>query len=164
VSTGSGDPSGHPSRRWQDVPVRLPPARDLLLGLPVALLAGVAIGVLGSFKHQVGISAATGAGFPIGLVLALTMVAVVLAALRVAFETRVWSIAAAAGIVLAVTVLSNRGPGGSAVVLANYAGVVWTVAPAILAAVVLGMPRLGRRRGSRAPDGILDTPPEGDAT
>jgi N-acetyl-1-D-myo-inositol-2-amino-2-deoxy-alpha-D-glucopyranoside deacetylase len=160
---------GAPPPRWQDVPVRLPPARDLLLGLPVALLAGVAVGVLGSFKHQVGISAATGAGFPLGLILSLAMVVVVLAALRAAFDTRVWGVAAAAGIVLAVTVLSNRGPGGSAVVLANYAGIVWTVAPAIVAAVVLGMPRLGRRRGSRRPDGaapdeILSTPPEGDAS
>lgn len=148
--------------------MRLPSVRDLALGLPAALLAGMAVGLLGTFKHQVGISAATGAGFPLGLILSLAMVAVVLAALRVAFATRIWGIAAAGGIVLAVTVLSNTGPGGSAVVLANWAGVVWTVAPALLAAVVLGAPRLGRRRTSRAPDGaapdgILDTPPEGDA-
>jgi N-acetyl-1-D-myo-inositol-2-amino-2-deoxy-alpha-D-glucopyranoside deacetylase len=149
--------------------VQLPPVRDLLVGLPAALVAGVAVGVLGSFKHQVGISAATGAGFPLGLVLSLAMVAVVLAAFRVAFESRLYGIAAAAGTVLAVAVLSNRGPGGSAVVVANSAGVIWTIAPAVLAAVVLGAPRLRRRRGSRAPDGaapdeILETPPEGDAS
>lgn len=149
--------------------MRLPSPRDLVLGLPVALLAGVAVGVLGSFKHQVGVSAASGAGFPIGLVLSLGMVAIVLAALRVAFDTRVWAVAAAAGIVLAVTVLSSRGPGGSAVVLANYAGVVWTVAPALIAAVVLGLPRLRRCRVPRAPDGaapdkMLEAPPEGDAS
>jgi N-acetyl-1-D-myo-inositol-2-amino-2-deoxy-alpha-D-glucopyranoside deacetylase len=140
-----------------------------VLGLPAALVAGTALGVLGSFKHQVGLSAATGAGFPLGLILSLAMVAVVLAAFRVAFETRLYGVAAAAGIVLAVTVLSNRGPGGSAVVVANYAGVIWTIAPAVIAAVVLGAPRLRRRRVSRAPDGaapdeILETPPEGDAS
>jgi N-acetyl-1-D-myo-inositol-2-amino-2-deoxy-alpha-D-glucopyranoside deacetylase len=152
------------SSRWQDEPVRLPPVRDLALGLPAALLAGAAGGVLGAFKHQVGLSAATGAGFPVGLILSLAMVVVVLAAFRVAFDSRVYAIAAAAGVILAVTVLSGTGPGGSTVVIANYAGVTWTVAPAILAAVILGAPRLRRRRGASAPDGILGTPSEGDAS
>jgi N-acetyl-1-D-myo-inositol-2-amino-2-deoxy-alpha-D-glucopyranoside deacetylase len=144
--------------------VRLPPARDLALGLPAALLVGVAVGVLGTFKHQVGLSAATGAGVPVGLILSLAMVAVVLAAFRVAFDTRVYAIAAAGGLVLAGAILSSTGPGGSTVVIANYAGVTWTIAPAILAAVILGTPRLSRPRGGPAPDGILVAPPEGDAS
>jgi N-acetyl-1-D-myo-inositol-2-amino-2-deoxy-alpha-D-glucopyranoside deacetylase len=144
--------------------VRLPPARDLALGLPAALLVGVAVGVLGTFKHQVGLSAATGAGVPVGLILSLAMVAVVLAAFRVAFDTRVYAIAAAGGVVLAGAILSGTGPGGSTVVIANYAGVTWTIAPAILAAVILGTPRLSRPRGGPAPDGILVAPPEGDAS
>ena len=144
--------------------MHLPPARDLALGLPGALLVGVAVGVLGAFKHQVGLSAATGAGIPVGLILSLAMVAVVLAAFRVAFDTRVYAIAAAAGVVLAVAILSGTGPGGSSVVIANYAGVTWTVAPAILAAVILGAPRRRRPRAAPAPDGILETPPEGDAS
>ena len=148
--------------------MRLPPTRDLLVGLPAALLVGVALGVLGTFKHQVGVSAATGAGVPVGLILSLAMVAAVLGALRVAFDTRLYAVAAAAGVVLAVTVLSVKGPGGSVVIVANVEGVVWTIAPALLAAVVLGLPRLGPRRGSRppdrpGPDGILDAPPEGDS-
>jgi hypothetical protein len=143
--------------------VRLPPARELLLGLPAALVAGAAVGVLGAFKHQVGLSAATGAGVPVGLVLSLAMVAVVLAAFRVAFDSRVYALAAAGGVVLAVAILSGTGPGGSSVVIANYAGIVWTVAPAVLAAVIVGAPRLRRPRGGPAPDGILGAPPEGDA-
>jgi N-acetyl-1-D-myo-inositol-2-amino-2-deoxy-alpha-D-glucopyranoside deacetylase len=163
VSTGWGDPSGTDSR-WQDEAVRLPPARDLALGLPAALVTGVVVGVLGAFKHQVGISAATGAGFPIGLILSLLMVAVVLAAFRAAFDTRLYGVAAAAGIILAVAILSGTGPGGSTVTLANYAGFLWSVGPAVLAAIVLGAPRIRRRRGGSAPDGILDAPPEGDAS
>lgn len=144
--------------------MRLPPARDLVLGLPVSFLVGAAVGVLGAFKHQVGISAATGAGFPLGLLMSLAMVAVVLAAFRAAFDSRIYAIAAAGGVILAVAVLSGNGPGGSAVVVANWAGVVWTIAPAVLAAVVVGAPRLGRRRAPQPPDGILDVPPEGDAS
>jgi N-acetyl-1-D-myo-inositol-2-amino-2-deoxy-alpha-D-glucopyranoside deacetylase len=144
--------------------VRLPPARDLVVGLPVSFVAGAAVGVLGAFKHQVGLSAATGAGFPLGLILSLVMVAVVLAAFRTAFDSRVYAAAAAAGVILAVAVLSGNGPGGSAVVVANYAGITWTIAPAVLAAVVVGAPRRRLRRGPQAPNGILDAPPEGDAS
>jgi hypothetical protein len=141
--------------------VHRPPARELLLGLPAAFVAGALVGVLGTFKHQVGVSAATGAGVPIGLVLSLALVAAVLAALRIAFTTRHWAVAAAVGVVAAVAVLSLPGPGGSRVVVANLEGVVWTVAPAILAAVVVGLPRIGRARSAQPADGILVAPPEG---
>lgn len=138
-----------------------PPVRDLLLGLPVAFLVGALVGVLGTFKHQVGLSAATGAGLPIGLVLSLALVVAVLAALRVVFATRHYAVAAAAGVATAVSVLSLPGPGGSAVVVANWAGIVWTVAPAILAAVVVGLPRFRPDPVAQRADGILVAPPEG---
>jgi N-acetyl-1-D-myo-inositol-2-amino-2-deoxy-alpha-D-glucopyranoside deacetylase len=131
--------------------------RDLLLGLLGSALAGVVVGTIGTFKHQVGISAATGTGIPIGLVLSIAMVVVFLVALRVSFSTRWYAAAAAVGIVAAVALLSLPGAsGGSTVVLLNIAGVVWTVAPAVLAAVVVGWPRIARRpRSAPAPDGIL---------
>jgi hypothetical protein len=144
--------------------MRLPSTRDLALGLPVALIAGVLVGVLGAFKHQVGISATTGAGFPLGLILSLGMVVVVLAAFRVAFDTRLYAVAAAAGIILAVAILSGTGPGGSTVTIANYAGFLWSVGPGVLAAVVIGIPRLRRPRAASGPDGILEAPSEGDAS
>ena len=138
-----------------------PPTRELLLGLPAAFVAGGLIGVLGTFKHQVGVSASTGGGVPVGLVLSLALVAAVLASLRVAFDTRHYAVAAAVGVVTAVTVLALPGPGGSAVIVANIPGVIWTVAPAILAAVVVGLPRLRRPQAARSADGILVAPPEG---
>jgi hypothetical protein len=139
------------------VPETTPPRRsEFVLGVLAAGLVGLLVGVLGSFKHQVGVSAATGAGFPTGLVLALAMIAALLLALRLSFPSRAFSLAAAAGVVVAVFVLSMKGPGGSVVVLANLPGVVWTVAPAIVAAVVVGAPRLHRAGGDRpAADGIL---------
>jgi N-acetyl-1-D-myo-inositol-2-amino-2-deoxy-alpha-D-glucopyranoside deacetylase len=133
-----------------------PSAIELGVGLPLALLAGVLVGTLGTFKHQVGVSAATGAGLPYGLVLSLAMVAAVLAALRVGFGTRLFAAAAAVGVIGAVLLLSLKGPGGSVVVLANGEAVVWTVGPALIAAVAVGAPRLRRRRERERADGILD--------
>jgi hypothetical protein len=116
------------------------------------------VGTIGTFKHQFGISAATGAGLPIGLVLSLAMVVVFLVALRLSFPTRWYAAAAAAGIVAAVALLTLPGAsGGSTVVLLNLAGIVWTVGPAVLAAAVVGWPRIARRpRTAPASDGILD--------
>lgn len=137
--------------------------RDLAVGLPASLIAGLVVGTIGTFKHQVGISAATGAGLPVGLVLSLLMVAVFLLALRVVFLTRLYSVAAAIGIVTAGALLLLPGSsGGSTIVLANVAGVVWTFAPALIAAVIVAWPRLARRRRV-APDGggILEPDPAG---
>jgi hypothetical protein len=122
--------------------------RDLAVGLPASLIAGVVVGTIGTFKHQVGISAATGTGLPIGLVLSLLMVAVFLLALRVAFPSRWYVVAASVGVVAAgaLLLLLPGSSGGSTVVLLNVAGTVWTFAPALLAAVIVAWPRLGRRR------------------
>jgi len=133
-----------------------PSAIELSVGLPVAAVGGVLVGTLGTFKHQVGVSAATGAGWPVGLVLSLLMVAAVLAALRAAFGTRLFAAAAGVGVVAAVFILSLRGPGGSLVVLGNAEGIVWTIAPALIAAVVVVAPVPRRRRGRQEPDGILE--------
>ena len=121
--------------------------RDLAVGLPASLIAGAVVGTIGTFKHQVGISAATGTGLPIGLVLSLLMVAAFLLAVRVAFPSRWYVLAASVGVVAAGALLLLPGSsGGSTVVLLNVAGIVWTFAPALLAAVIVAWPRLGRRR------------------
>jgi hypothetical protein len=138
--------------------------RDLAIGLPASLIAGLVVGTIGTFKHQVGISAATGAGLPIGLVLSLAMVVAFLAALRIAFPTRWYAVAAAVGIVGAGALLSLPGlSGGSTVILLNSAGIGWSVAPAVLSAVVVAWPRRMRRsRTTPAPGGILDAEREDD--
>ena len=132
--------------------------RDLAVGLPASLIAGVVVGTIGTFKHQVGISAATGTGVPVGLVLSLLMVATFLVALRVAFPSRWYVVAASVGVVTAGAVLLLPGSsGGSTVVLLNVAGIVWTFSPALLAAVVIAWPRSGRRRrGTPDAGGILE--------
>ena len=103
----------------------------------------------------VGVPAATGSGPPIGLVLSVLMVGLLLAALRLAFPTRWFALAAALGIVGVGVLMLFPGPGGSEVVLLNYAGLTWTVAPAIVAAAVVGWPRRALSRQPQTGDGIL---------
>ena len=136
---------------------RRPGGRDLAIGVPAALVAGALVGVLGTFKHQVGISAATGTGVPVGLVLSIVMVALLLVALRLSFPARWLAAAAAIGAIAAVVLLSLPGPGGSQVILGNTAGLVWTAAPVVVGALVVGWPRVERRApaGGQDVDGIL---------
>lgn len=137
--------------------------RDLAVGLPASAVAGLMVGTIGTFKHQVGISAATGSGAPIGLVVSLAMVVAFLAALRLSFAVRWYAAAAAAGVVAAVALLSLPGPsGGSTVILLNLPGIVWTVAPAVLAAVIVGWPRIARRPRAAADAGGILEPPTAD--
>lgn len=133
--------------------------RDLVAAVLGAAVVGLLIGVLGTFKHQVGVSAATAAGAPIGLTASLAMVAALLIALRLSFPSRWVTGAAAAGVVAAVGVLSFPGPGGAGVILANWAGITWTIGPAVIAAAVVGWPRLHGHAPAepQPPDGILET-------
>ena len=128
----------------RDPSARKLPVRDLAIGLPAAAIAGLLVGVLGTFKYQVGVSLATGAGFPTGLVLGLAMVAVFLLAVRLGFPSRWFAVAAAVGVVAAIGVLTRTGPGGSVVVLQNATGMVWSIAPALVALAVVGPPRFHR--------------------
>ncbi|MCU1473571.1 DUF6113 family protein [Amnibacterium sp.] len=131
---------------------------EVLAGVPVAVVAGLLVGTLGTFKHQAGVSALTGTGFPFGLVLSLAMVAAVLLALRAAFATRLYAAAAAVGVVAAVVVFGRPGPGGSDVVLADLPGAVWWIGPAVIAVLVVAVPGRRRRTDSPGTDGILEPP------
>ena len=133
-----------------------PSAPELLGGMPVAALAGALVGTLGGFKHQSGVSATTGAGFPWGLLLSLAMVAAVLAAIRVSFVSRLYAIAAGIGVVAAVGLFALRGPGGSLVVIGNAEGIVWLIASVLIALLVAVLPSR-HRAGSPPADGILVT-------
>ena len=124
---------------------------ELAVGLPLSLLAGLLLGALGTFKHQFGISAASGGGLPIGLVAALALVAVFLIALRTLLGTRLYATAAGVGVIVAVTVLTQVGPGGSQLVVGNWVGVVWEVGPAICTAGVLLLPSPRPRAQSSTP-------------
>ena len=114
--------------------------------LVLAVLTGVAFGALGTAAHQATIVVA-GIAAPWGAILAIAGVATLLVGLRVEFRNRVAPLASAIGVVLTVSLFSFRSPGGSVLVPNNALGVVWSLAPAVLAIVVLCWPRLARRIG-----------------
>jgi hypothetical protein len=139
--------------------------RELAVGLPAGLIAGLVVGTIGTFKHQVGVSAVTGSGFPLGLLLSLAMVAVFLVALRAAFPVRWYALAAGVGVIVAVVLLLQPGAsGGSTVILENVPGLVWVFGAPAVVAVIVAWPRRRPQRVLPDADGILEpTLPIGSA-
>lgn len=104
----------------------------------LAFLMGVALGGIGTVNHQWGYPA----GFPIGTIAALILVAALVTGLRLVFATRVVPFWASVGILVALVVLTLGGPGGSVLVPANGAGYGWSYGAAAIIALVLAWPNL----------------------
>ncbi len=109
------------------------------LGIParvaacvIAIGLGVALGAIGTANYQI-----TWAATSLGIA------AVFLAGLRILFDSRIVAGCAAVGLLTAVWVLSQTGPGGSILVPANPAGFAWAYGPLLIAFLVLAWPRPG---------------------
>ncbi|MWB99552.1 hypothetical protein [Agromyces seonyuensis] len=114
-------------------------------------LLGLVLGLLYGFIATIGHQQVWRIGdvvLPWGLVLAILGAGALVAALRLSFESRLGSIGGAVGLVGMVALLTLPGAGGSVLVPNNLLGMVWVVAPALIAAIVLAWPRLPQRRGS----------------
>ncbi len=122
---------------------RRPRVVETVFGSIAALAVGTLMGALGTATHQ--------SSPPLGLVLALVMVASILGALRIIFEGRLLAAVASAGLLATVALLSTPGAGGTVLVPAQTEGYVWTFGPAVIAFVVLAWPNLRGRpaRGDR---------------
>jgi hypothetical protein len=79
---------------------------------------------------------------PYGLVVALLAIGSVLISVRLLMDDRVAGFFCAVGIVGIIAVYSFPGPGGSVLIPANIFGVMWTVVPPLLAAIVMFWPAL----------------------
>jgi N-acetyl-1-D-myo-inositol-2-amino-2-deoxy-alpha-D-glucopyranoside deacetylase len=104
----------------------------------LALLMGAALGGIGTVNHQWGYSA----GFPLGVIAGLVLVAALVTGLRLVFATRIVAFFASVGILVSLVVLTVGGPGGSVLVPANGAGYGWSYGAAAIIAVVLAWPNL----------------------
>lgn len=113
-----------------------------VLGGVLALAIGLIVGLIATVNHQL-VMTVVGARFPVGVVLALSLCAALLAGGRLYFSTRIVAGCAALGLLVVVTLLSGAGPGGSVLVPANASGWSWTIGSAVIAAVVLAWPRPG---------------------
>jgi hypothetical protein len=125
------------------------PLRLTLHGLAVVL--GIAAGVLGSFVHALRL-----AGLPVGLLCGLALTATVLVAAGLATGSRSGAVAAAAGWFLPVLLLSAPRPEGDLVVSGSALGYLWLVGGTIVAGVAVAWPYGRARRpepSSAASDG-----------
>jgi N-acetyl-1-D-myo-inositol-2-amino-2-deoxy-alpha-D-glucopyranoside deacetylase len=117
-----------------------------ITGAVLALLTGLAVGALATVNHQVGVIW-FGVPVPVGVLVALGLVAALLVGLRLMFGSRALSGLAAVGILISIGALSLMSAGGSVLVPANAVGWTWTFGAPVIAAAVLGWPRLSRHRG-----------------
>jgi LmbE family N-acetylglucosaminyl deacetylase len=120
------------------------PAIRLITGL-IALSAGVLFAVLGTVAHQTTIPIGD-VSVPVGLLLALVAACTLLVGLRLVIRDRLVVLAAAIGLLGTIFLLSLRSIGGSVLVPQGVPGTVWTMAPALVAAVVIAWPRIPARR------------------
>jgi hypothetical protein len=124
-------------------PARLSLGNRSLAGLG-GLLLGVLFGVLGTIAHQATLTL-FGVALPIGLMIAFVGIGALLVGLRLVVGDRFVVGLAAVGLLVTIFLLSLRGAGGSVLVPAGLPGTLWTVVPALLAALVLAWPKLPTR-------------------
>jgi hypothetical protein len=105
------------------------------LGYLLALVAGAAAGVLGSFTF-----AYTYAWLPVGLPVALALSLAVFVTAGLALRSRGAAATAAAGWLGAVVVLSRYGPGRDLVVPATTLGLIWLLVGTVVAGLSLAVP------------------------
>lgn len=116
------------------------------------LAVGLIFGALMTFGHQAS-SEVAGVELPWGIVLSCLGVAALLVGYRLLAGTREPAIWAGLGMVLAVVLLSLPGPGGSVLIPAGTVGVIWSLAPTIIAVIVIGWPTQIRRSNTRGASG-----------
>ncbi|MEP6842480.1 MAG: hypothetical protein ABJA11_03095 [Pseudolysinimonas sp.] len=102
-----------------------------------AILVGVVVGVITTFTHaQLA---------PWGLIVGLIIVVALVGGFRLVFDSRVVGGAAALGVIGASVALALPGAGGTALALDGLLGYVWAFGPAVIALIVLVLPRRARQ-------------------
>ncbi|MGH3703860.1 MAG: hypothetical protein ACRDT9_04450 [Agromyces sp.] len=120
-------------------------SRTSLGTLVVAFLVGLVYGALGTVGHRASLSIGE-VSIPWGLAAALMGVAALLVGIRLVAGGRWAAAAAGAGVIVAVAVLTLPGPGGSVLIVGDLTGTVWSVAPALIAVLVVAWPKLPSTR------------------
>ncbi len=113
--------------------------------LAFALVIGVVYGALTTIGHRSELRIGDVA-IPWGIAVALAGVLALLLGMRLVAGGRLAASAAAIGIVGTVALLTLPGFGGSVLIAGDLIGTVWSVAPALLAVLVVAWPELPPRR------------------
>lgn len=127
-----------------------------------ALLGGVLVALVGTVAHM-SVASVGDAVVPIGLAMALIATAAYMIGVRLLLVDRGAVFAAGVGLVGTIALFTGRGPGGAVLINDSLASLVWTLAPVLVATLVVAWPRFSRpsRAGDdpRAP-GTPQTPRE----
>jgi N-acetyl-1-D-myo-inositol-2-amino-2-deoxy-alpha-D-glucopyranoside deacetylase len=102
-----------------------------------ALPLGVLLGLAGTLLHQV-----EGNNFPLGLVVAMTMVGSLALALRLLRSSRGALYLMTASFVTTVFQLAQRQPGGEVLILGNSVGNIWAYGSIGLCALIILFPSI----------------------
>lgn len=107
---------------------------------------GLLVGSITTVVHQSAINIA-GVDVPWGLVLGLLVVIGFLVGLRIVVQDRLIVLFASLGLAGMVFLLSQESTGGSVLVPNNLWGMIWAIAPTLIATIVVAWPKLpeGRR-------------------
>lgn len=106
-----------------------------------AFLIGALYGAVATVGHRQELRIGEVA-LPWGLVAALVGVAALLVGIRLVGGGRSAAAAAGAGVVGVVALLSLPGFGGSVLVVGDLTGTIWSIAPALIAVLVVAWPKL----------------------
>jgi N-acetyl-1-D-myo-inositol-2-amino-2-deoxy-alpha-D-glucopyranoside deacetylase len=110
----------------------------------LAALIGVALGALLTVENQFTVNVA-GQPIWVGVILAVAVVTGVLAGFRLAFETRIVPAFTAGGMIVVVGIFSLPGSSGTPLIVSSGPGLLWELAPTVIAFVVLVWPRSAKR-------------------
>lgn len=135
--------------RFRAVPIVLPeplPAEEpptilgrVLSGV-LSFAVGAMVGIITTVAHQSTVTLG-GVDVPLGLFAATLAVLLLLLGMRLVMYDRFVAFCTAMGVLAAIGILAMRSSGGSVLIPANTAGVVWTFAPALIALLVIAWPR-----------------------
>ncbi|MEY4533398.1 MAG: hypothetical protein RI926_1167 [Actinomycetota bacterium] len=106
---------------------------------------GLLVGSITTVVHQ-SVMTIAGVDVPWGLILGLIVVVGFLVGLRIVVEDRLIVFVAALGVVSMVFLLSQQSTGGSVLVPNNLWGMIWAIAPTLIATIVVAWPKLPERR------------------
>lgn len=108
----------------------------LVIAAVFAFAIGLTTGFIGGFTHRL--------TAPWGLLAGIAIVVALVAGFRLVFGSRIIAGAAAAGAVVATGLLTLPGAGGVVLVLDDPLGWIWALAPLLLSAVIIALPRRSR--------------------
>lgn len=114
-----------------------------------AFAIGAVYGAVATIGHRATLRIGEVA-IPWGLVAALVGVTALLLGIRLLVRGRATTAAAAAGVVVVIALLTLPGPGGSVLVVSDLSGTIWSIAPALIAVLVVAWPEFPPRRRADA--------------